>query len=224
MSSPTLSRQRPSTRQPRPAGVVHPAHHLPEDGARGRVAGRYRYDRRTSAWWWSPEMFALYGLRPGTAEPCTEVLLHHQHPDDRTRTLDALTVACTAGRPFTLQNRIVRADGQQRTVVLLGEPELEPTGGVSAVEGVCIDVTGSVPESVESERVRALEAEVEQLKAAMASRATIEQAKGILMARSGVGPDQAFDMLRGASQRENRKLRDVAQGLVDRHSRGETLR
>ena len=59
----------------------------------------------------------------------------------------------------------------------------------------------------------------EQLQLAMTSRATIEQAKGILMAQSHVGPDAAFDMLRSASQRENRKLRDIAQDLVDRQSK-----
>ena len=221
MSSPTLSRQRPSTRQPRPAGVAPPAHRLAEDGARGRLAGRYRYDRRTSAWWWSPEMFALYGLRPGTAQPCTEVLLHHQHPDDRTRTLEALTAACTAGRPFSLQNRIVRADGQQRTVVLLGEPELEPTGGVSAVEGICVDVSGTVPPPAESERVRALESEVEQLKAAMASRASIEQAKGILMLLTSCGEQVAFDLLAHISSHTHRKVRDVAQSITE-SARGTT--
>jgi GAF domain-containing protein len=58
----------------------------------------------------------------------------------------------------------------------------------------------------------------EHLTEAMRSRATIEQAKGILMAQSNVAPDDAFDLLRRVSQRENRKLRDVAQELVDRHS------
>lgn len=56
----------------------------------------------------------------------------------------------------------------------------------------------------------------ENLRIAMASRATIEQAKGILMARGGITADQAFEMLVRASQRENRKLRDVATELVDR--------
>lgn len=60
----------------------------------------------------------------------------------------------------------------------------------------------------------------EHLQAAMKSRATIEQAKGIVMSQSHVDPDAAFEMLRSASQRENRKLRDVAQDLVDRHSGG----
>jgi GAF domain-containing protein len=58
----------------------------------------------------------------------------------------------------------------------------------------------------------------ENMQEAMRSRATIEQAKGILMAQSKVGPDDAFEMLKMASQRENRKLRDVAQGLVNRYS------
>jgi GAF domain-containing protein len=49
---------------------------------------------------------------------------------------------------------------------------------------------------------------------AMRSRATIEQAKGILMAARRCGPDEAFEVLVKASQRENRKLRDVADRLV----------
>jgi GAF domain-containing protein len=59
----------------------------------------------------------------------------------------------------------------------------------------------------------------DNLRIAMASRATIEQAKGILMARGGITADQAFEMLVRASQRENRKLRDVATELVERVSR-----
>jgi GAF domain-containing protein len=59
----------------------------------------------------------------------------------------------------------------------------------------------------------------ENLRIAMASRATIEQAKGILMARGGISPDQAFAMLVRASQRENRKLREVATELVERAQR-----
>ena len=57
----------------------------------------------------------------------------------------------------------------------------------------------------------------QQLTEAMRSRAVIEQAKGMLMARSPeLSPDDAFDVLRRASQRENVKLRDVAQRIVDR--------
>ena len=55
------------------------------------------------------------------------------------------------------------------------------------------------------------------LATAMRSRAAIEQAKGILMAERNVSAEEAFDLLRQASQNENRKLRDVARQLVDEH-------
>ncbi|HET7719043.1 MAG TPA: GAF and ANTAR domain-containing protein [Acidimicrobiales bacterium] len=56
----------------------------------------------------------------------------------------------------------------------------------------------------------------EQMEEALQSRDLIGQAKGILMAREGITADQAFDMLRRASQRLNVKLRDVAGGIVER--------
>jgi GAF domain-containing protein len=60
----------------------------------------------------------------------------------------------------------------------------------------------------------------QQLQEALTSRAVIDQAKGILMGQHRVGADEAFDILRTTSQRENRKLRDLAQELVDRASQG----
>jgi AmiR/NasT family two-component response regulator len=54
----------------------------------------------------------------------------------------------------------------------------------------------------------------------MESRAAIEQAKGILMARQHCTADDAFDILRRASQRENRKLRDIADEMVRRAQQG----
>jgi GAF domain-containing protein len=53
----------------------------------------------------------------------------------------------------------------------------------------------------------------EQLQVALDTRIVIEQAKGLLMA-AGRSPDEAFDVLKRASQRENRKLRDIATDLI----------
>lgn len=53
-----------------------------------------------------------------------------------------------------------------------------------------------------------------QLETALLSRAVIDQAKGVLMARHRVTADAAFDLLRAQSQRSNRKLRDIAHEVV----------
>jgi hypothetical protein len=52
--------------------------------------------------------------------------------------------------------------------------------------------------------------QAQDLAVALTTRDVIGQAKGILMEREGLTAGQAFDVLRRASQRLNRKLRDVA--------------
>jgi len=59
----------------------------------------------------------------------------------------------------------------------------------------------------------------ENLDAAMRTRAVIEQAKGIIMSQRHCDATHAFDLLATASQRSNRKLRDIAQAIVDGTSR-----
>ncbi|MEU4557970.1 GAF and ANTAR domain-containing protein [Actinoplanes sp. NPDC023936] len=58
-----------------------------------------------------------------------------------------------------------------------------------------------------------------QMQLALASRAVIEQAKGIIMSQRRCTADEAFTILAKASQTANRKLRDVAATLVEQASR-----
>jgi GAF domain-containing protein len=59
----------------------------------------------------------------------------------------------------------------------------------------------------------------EQLEQALRSRATIDQAIGIVMAQQECAPDQAFALLRELSNRTNTRLREVAARIVNRVSR-----
>ena len=61
--------------------------------------------------------------------------------------------------------------------------------------------------------------EVEQLREALTSRATIDQAKGIVMAETGCGPEEAFQVLVARSKATNTKVRDLAADLVAHTSR-----
>lgn len=56
----------------------------------------------------------------------------------------------------------------------------------------------------------------QQLEIALETRLVIERAKGMLMALRKCDDDEAFDVLRQASQRTNRKLREVAAEFLDR--------
>lgn len=54
-----------------------------------------------------------------------------------------------------------------------------------------------------------------QLQTALDSRVAIEQAKGILSERHGVGQAEAFDLLRRYARHRRQKLRSVAEQVVD---------
>jgi GAF domain-containing protein len=84
---------------------------------------------------------------------------------------------------------------------------------LASLAGVAV----SAARSRESEERR-----VDNLTAALATRELIGQAQGILMERERIASGQAFDILRRASQHLNRKLRDVAQDLVDTGAKPET--
>lgn len=60
----------------------------------------------------------------------------------------------------------------------------------------------------------ALAAEVTNLRLALRSRPTIEQAKGIIMADRRCGPDEAFEVLKQLSMDTNVRVADVAAAFV----------
>jgi GAF domain-containing protein len=66
------------------------------------------------------------------------------------------------------------------------------------------------------------ERRIDNLHSALSSREIIGQAQGILMERERIAADQAFDVLRRASQYLNIKLREVAQALVDTGEKPDT--
>ncbi|MFE0178495.1 ANTAR domain-containing protein [Streptomyces sp. NPDC059002] len=66
-----------------------------------------------------------------------------------------------------------------------------------------------------SERVGELADEVAQLKQAVWSHATVDQAIGIVLVLGRMTPEEAWDVLREVSMRTNIKLRDVSRQIVD---------
>src|SRR6476620_5041857 len=89
----------------------------------------------------------------------------------------------------------------------------------AAKRGVFAYIIDGTPEELQSAIDITLQrfTEYHNLQGAFGRRATIEQAKGILMARHSLNADQAFAMLRDHSQHNGRRLADVAAAIVDSH-------
>lgn len=61
-----------------------------------------------------------------------------------------------------------------------------------------------------------------RLQDALRTRVVVEQAAGVVAERQGVSPAEASDLLHQTAQREGRRLRVVAQELVDDTARSGT--
>jgi response regulator NasT len=89
----------------------------------------------------------------------------------------------------------------------------------AARRGVFAYIVDTTPEELQSAIDITLQrfAEYHSLQGAFGRRASIEQAKGILMSRHGIDADRAFEMMRDHSQHNGHKLVDVAEAIVDSH-------
>ncbi|MFH9589928.1 ANTAR domain-containing protein [Streptomyces luteogriseus] len=65
-----------------------------------------------------------------------------------------------------------------------------------------------------SDRIFALQEEVQQLKEAVASHAVVDQAIGMVVALGRISPDQGWAVLKEVSQHTNIKLRHVAELIL----------
>ena len=83
--------------------------------------------------------------------------------------------------------------------------ELEAAGEFAAVAGELVHT---------SVALAARELELAQLRQALTSRVWIEQAKGVLAATQGTGPEAAFQQLRARARASSRKLAELAQEVV----------
>ncbi len=74
-------------------------------------AGRFVHRVPDDTWWWSDDLYRIYGFAPGEVVPSTELIKRHRHPDD-----PAPADAPANGEPFCSQHRIVdrRAAGAHR--------------------------------------------------------------------------------------------------------------
>lgn len=89
----------------------------------------------------------------------------------------------------------------------------------AGTRGVFAQITDDDPEQLQSTLDIVLKrfAEYHSLEGAFARRATIERAKGILMATHSIDDQQAFELLRKHSQQSGQRLLDLAEAINQSH-------
>ncbi|MBT9098303.1 PAS domain S-box protein [Methylovulum psychrotolerans] len=124
------------------------AHNLDVSQSRLRLAleaaeaGLWEWDVRTNRNEWSSNLWGLYGLVPGSAEPSYELWLSSVHPDDREAVLKRLNEAVQSGTGIVLEWRVAGCPpGQERWLMSRGQADADADGAVTLYRGIVIDIS-----------------------------------------------------------------------------------
>jgi PAS domain S-box-containing protein len=103
--------------------------------------GVWKWDVASGTVRWSDELHRIYGLRPGEFGGSIEDFLAQVREEDRERVWRNVSEALETHEPFVFEERVVRADGVERTLLSQGRAIVGADGAVTALVGVCHDVT-----------------------------------------------------------------------------------
>jgi PAS domain S-box-containing protein len=120
--------------------------------------GVFDWDGRSNDVYWSPELYALLGRRPGEIEPTIENWNASLHPDDRGRAWEALRAAKESGSTdFQIEVRAVHPDGMTRWIRSTSHLTFE-NGQLVRIIGAAIDIE-ELKTLSERERIARIDAE-----------------------------------------------------------------
>lgn len=103
--------------------------------------GYWEWNMRTGENIWSDEFCRICGLDPKTTTPSPELALSILHPKDRKRSQAAVRASIEAGKPYRIEKRIVRPDGEIRWVLSDGRVTLDEEGNALKLTRTFLDIT-----------------------------------------------------------------------------------
>ncbi|MGH2979275.1 MAG: PAS domain S-box protein [Solirubrobacterales bacterium] len=147
---------------------------------------------------WSDELFRIFGLDSRDFDASYAAFIQRVHPADRARVHEHIETSLESGRPFEIDHRVARGDGDVRIVHCNGEVVLADGRAVRAF-GTCQDVT----DRTRAEREIAL---ARELALGIGAAATVEEALEMVLNRiceeAGFLLGQAWAQAAGASYLE----------------------
>lgn len=90
---------------------------------------------------WSDELYRIFGYEPQSREMTFDSFVSAVLPDDHDRVLASIDDALSGAAPYDMECRIVRPDGEVRTIHCCGEVVRDSSGRPLRVLGTAVDIT-----------------------------------------------------------------------------------
>lgn len=103
--------------------------------------GSWRTDTTTNRTMWSPRLYGILGLEPGSVSPGIQSLLACVHPEDRPGVKANALLQYRLALPLDFDCRILRPDGSQRSIRVQLSFSYD-NASVAALHGLVWDTTG----------------------------------------------------------------------------------
>jgi rsbT co-antagonist protein RsbR len=110
--------------------------------------GNWDLDIRTEGLSWTDEIYRIFGLTPQEFKANRAAFYERVHPDDAAYVLREQEAALTKGRPFSVEHRIVRPNGEVRHVFEKAEVTFDENGAPVRFLGTVQDITERVKADV----------------------------------------------------------------------------
>jgi len=103
--------------------------------------GSWEWDIESGAAIWSEELYRIFGHEPFSIRTTYDTFLAALHPEDHDRTLAAINDALAGRKPYDVECRIVRPNGDVRTIHCRGAVTRNAAGHSIGMEGTVLDMT-----------------------------------------------------------------------------------
>lgn len=103
--------------------------------------GTWIWDIPSDTVTWSEELYRIYGLSPEEGGHSYQDYVRRIHPEDRDKVEKTINTAYQEIRPFEFEERILRPDGEIRTLDSRGEVICGKDGRPVRMIGICHDIT-----------------------------------------------------------------------------------
>ncbi|MGA7522039.1 MAG: PAS domain S-box protein [Acidobacteriaceae bacterium] len=103
--------------------------------------GSFEWNAQTNANRWSPELEAIYGLRPGEFSGTQEAWVQLLHPEDRAAAIRQVEKAFRTDAPVQAEFRVIWPDGSARWILGRWQVFRDLSGQPIRMTGVNIDIT-----------------------------------------------------------------------------------
>ena len=117
--------------------------------------GSWDWKIQSNDLWWSEEVYRIFGLSPRDFDENYDSFLQMVHPEDRPQVEKAVNSALQTKKPYSIEHRVARPDGEIRIVHERGEAFFDDQGNPVRMVGTVLDITEKKQAEKEKEKLEA---------------------------------------------------------------------